>query len=181
MGAAGSKRSLETWFDFGATSGNLVSVMKAVHRPATLGDVNRLFELRRQSITKLARKGMSFAEAASWAEKLTIPGMEKKIRELEIWVAEVNGAVVGWGAMRGDRLEGLYTEPDFAGRGIGTGLLSLIEELMRRRGVLTVRAEASSNAVAFYLRRGYESNGPRVLGGAQPISKRLLSSDASRL
>jgi hypothetical protein len=23
--------------------------------------------------------------------------MEKKIRELEIWVADVNGAVVGWG------------------------------------------------------------------------------------
>jgi hypothetical protein len=54
--------------------------MKAVHRPATLGDANRLFELRRQSITKLAAKGMSFTDAANWAEKLTIPGMEKKIR-----------------------------------------------------------------------------------------------------
>ena len=69
----------------------IVSVMKAVHRPATLGDVNRLFELRRQSITKLAAKAMSLTDAASWAEKLTIAGMEKKIRELEIWVAEVNG------------------------------------------------------------------------------------------
>src|SRR5262245_61864054 len=174
MGAAGSKRSLETWFDFGATSGNLVSVMKAVHRPATLGDVNRLFELRRQSITKLARKGMSFAEAASWAEKLTIPGMEKKIRELEIWVAEVNGAVVGWGAIRGDRLEGLYTEPDFAGRGIGTGLLSLIEVLMRGRGIPALRTEASSNALTFYFRRGYERSGPCTSDGAQPIKKRLL-------
>jgi len=75
-------------------SGNRV-VMKAVHRLATLGDVSRLFELRRQSITKLAAKGMSFIDAASWAEKLTIPGMEKKICELEIWVAEVNGTVVG--------------------------------------------------------------------------------------
>jgi putative acetyltransferase len=148
--------------------------MKAVHRPATLGDVNRLFELRRQSITKLAAKGMSFTDAANWAEKLTIPGMEKKIRELEIWVAEVNDAVVGWGAMRGDRLEGLYTEPDFAGRGIGTGLLSLIEVLMRGRGIPAVHAEASSNAVAFYLRLGYELSGPCTSEGAQPIKKHLL-------
>jgi putative acetyltransferase len=148
--------------------------MKAVHRSATLDDVNRLFELRRQSITKLAVKGMSCTEVASWAEKLTISGMEQKIRELEIWVAEVNETVVGWGAIRGNRLEGLYTEPDFAGRGIGTGLLSLIEELMRGRGIVTVRAEASSNAVAFYLRRGYERSGPRTLEGAQPIRKRLL-------
>jgi putative acetyltransferase len=148
--------------------------MKAVHRSATLGDVNRLFELRRQSITELAAKGMSFTDTASWAEKLTIPGMEKKIRELEIWVAEVNGTVVGWGAIRGDRLEGLYAEPDFAGRGIGTGLLSLMEELMRGRGVQAVHAEASSNAVAFYLRRGYELSGPRTSEGAQPIKKHLL-------
>jgi GNAT superfamily N-acetyltransferase len=76
---------------------------------------------------------MSLMEAASWAEKLTISGVEKKICELEVWVAEVNQTVIAWGAIRGDRLEGLYTEPDFAGRGIGTGLLSLMEELMRGR------------------------------------------------
>jgi putative acetyltransferase len=100
--------------------------------------------------------------------------MEKKIRELEIWVAEENDAVVGWGAMRGDRLEGLYTEPDFAGRGIGTGLLRWIEVLMRGRGIPAVHAEASSNTVAFYLRRGYERSGPCRSEGAQPIKKHLL-------
>src|SRR5216684_1047505 len=125
--------------------------MKAVHRLATLGDANRLFELRRQSIIELAPEGMSIAEAASWAEKLTVAGMEWKIRELEIWVAKVSETVVGWGAIRGDRLEGLYTEPEFAGRGIGTELLGLLEGLMRGRGILAVSAEASSNAEVFYL------------------------------
>jgi hypothetical protein len=59
--------------------------MKAVHRPARRGDINRLFELRRQSITKLAVKGMSLMEAASWAENLTISGMERKFGALEVW------------------------------------------------------------------------------------------------
>jgi putative acetyltransferase len=147
--------------------------MKAVHRLATLDDANRLFELRRQSITELAPKGMSIAEAASWAEKLTVAGMQRKIRELEIWVAEVSETVVGWGAIRGDRLEGLYTDPEFAGRGIGTELLGLLEGLMRGRGIPAVCAETSSNAEVFYLRRGYERTGPRTSEGAQPIRKRL--------
>jgi putative acetyltransferase len=147
--------------------------MKAVHRLATLDDANRLFELRRQSITELAPKGMSIAEAASWAEKLTVAGMERKIRELEIWVAEVSETVVGWGAIRGDRVEGMYTDPEFAGRGIGTELLGLLEGLMRGRGIPAVCAEASSNAEVFYLRRGYERTGPRTSEEVHPIRKRL--------
>ena len=80
----------------------------------------------------------------------------------------------GWGAIRGDRLEGLYTDPEFAGRGIGTELLGVLEGLMRERGILTVRAEASSNAEEFYLRRGYEPVGLPTPEGTLPIAKRLL-------
>jgi putative acetyltransferase len=147
--------------------------MKAAHRPATLADADRLFELRRQAIAQLAAKGMSAAEAASWAENLTIAGMQRKIRELEIWVAEIDERVIGWGAIRGDRLEGLYTDPGFAGRGIATELLGLLEGLMRGRGISAVRAEASANAEAFYLRRGYERTEARTSQGALPMRKRL--------
>src|SRR3954447_25797445 len=98
---------------------------------------------------------MSTAEAEAWAATLIGAG-KQKIRELEIWVAEVGHAVEGWGAIRGDQLEGLYTDPKFAGRGIGRELLGLLEAMMRGRGVPTVSAEASSNAEQFYLRRGYQ-------------------------
>src|SRR5437764_15127949 len=99
--------------------------MKATHRLAILADADRLFEIRRQSIIALAPKKLSTAEAQAWAAKLTVAGMAQKIRELEIWIAELGHAVVGWGAIRGDRLEGLYTDPTFAGRGIGAALLCL--------------------------------------------------------
>lgn len=59
--------------------------MKVEHRLATLNDAKRLFELRRQSINELAVKGMSIAEAASSEEKLTVPGMQRKLSELEIY------------------------------------------------------------------------------------------------
>jgi len=147
--------------------------MAATCRLATLADSDRLFDIRRKSITALATKTMSLGEAEAWAATLTVAGMKTKLRELEIWVVEVNDAVVSWGAIRGEQLEGLYTDPIFAGRGIGTALLGFLEALMRERGIASVRAEASSNAEEFYLRRGYEPTGARTREGAQPISKRL--------
>ena len=116
---------------------------------------------------------MPIEEATAWASRLTLAGMERKLRELEIWVAELDGAVAGWGAIRVDYLEGLYIAPEFAGRGVGEELLGMLEWLMRQRGVPKVRAEASTNAVNFYLQRGYSAIGPQTPGGAWPIEKPL--------
>jgi putative acetyltransferase len=152
--------------------------MNARHRLATLDNSNRLFDLRRRSITQLAPKGMSSAEAESWAESLASAGMDWKIRELEIWIAEISETVIGWGAIRDDRIEGLYVAPEFAGQGVGTELLGLLEELMCARGIPTAYADASSNSEVFYLRRGYERSRPRTSEGAQPIRKLLQGSHA---
>jgi putative acetyltransferase len=149
--------------------------MGADYRLAMPNDASRLYDIRRRSILELAPLTMPKAEAHAWASKLTLSGMERKLRELEVWVAELNGAVVGWGAIRGDRLEGLYAAPEFAGQGVGTGLLDRLEGLMRDREFPSVRAEASSNARDFYLRRGYRTTGPQTLQGAWPIAKELLT------
>ena len=147
----------------------------AVYRPATLDDATRLFELRRSSILELALSGMSVEDATAWAKQLTPSGMERKLREFEIWIAEFDGVTAGWGAIRGDVLEGLYTAPEYAGQGVGAALLDRLEALLHGRGVEAVRAEASSNARAFYLRRGYRQTGPQTPIGAWPIEKLLLT------
>jgi putative acetyltransferase len=147
--------------------------MGPVYRLATSDDAIRLFELRRRSILELASQGMPAGEAAAWAMQLTQAGMERKLRELEIWVAELDGAAAGWGAIRGERLEGLYVAPQLARRGVGAGLLARLEGLMRERGIRAVHADASSNARDFYLRRGYRSVGSRPANGPWPIAKEL--------
>jgi putative acetyltransferase len=144
----------------------------AAHRPATLTDAVVLFELRRKSIAGLAPKGMPIADAERWAASLTLSGMERKLRAMDIWIAEIDGQAVGWGAIRGDRLEGLYTDPYFAGQGIGTAMLSLLEARMRAPSITSIQAEASLNAEGFYLRRGYVPAGPRR-ADVQRIVKRL--------
>ena len=147
--------------------------MAPVHRPATLDDAATLFDLRRRSILELAATGLPAGEAEAWAAKLTLAGMERKLREFEIWVAELNGVVAAWAAIRGDTLEGLYAAPEYAGRGVASGILIRLEGLMIARGVAAVQAEASSNAKDFYLRRGYRMSGPQTVGGAWPITKDL--------
>ncbi|WP_051379266.1 GNAT family N-acetyltransferase [Bradyrhizobium murdochi] len=149
--------------------------MGAVYRRATRKDANRLYDIRRRSILELAHPTMTAAEAQAWAAKLTPSGMERKLRELEVWLAELGGIVAGWAAIREDRLEGLYTAPEFAGQGVGAGLLDRLEGLMRDRQFPLVRAEASSNARGFYLRRGYRATGPQTPEGAWPIEKELLT------
>jgi putative acetyltransferase len=118
---------------------------------------------------------MPAAEAQAWASQLTLTGMEQKLRELEVWVAERGGIVAGWGAIRDDMLEGLYTAPEFAGQGVGAGLLDRLEGLMREREFPSVRLEASSNARGFYLRRGYRATGPQTPQGAWPMVKGHLA------
>ena len=147
----------------------------AVHRPATLEDASRLFEVRRRSILELAPSGMSVADATAWANQLEPAGMERKLREFEIWIAELDDVTAGWGAIRGDFLEGLYTAPEYAGQGVGAALLDRLEALLRGRGVEAVRAEASSNARAFYLRRGYRAD--RSANASGGVAHREATSD----
>ena len=145
----------------------------APHRLATLDDATLLFEVRRRSILELAPPAMSVADAERWAGQLTLAGMEQKLREQEIWIAEPAGAVAGWGGIRGDTLEALYTAPEFAGQGVGAALLDRLEGLLRGRGFEAVRADASPNALAFYLRRGYRVTGPKTPVGAWPITRQF--------
>jgi putative acetyltransferase len=147
-------------------------MMGAVYRLAKRKDASGLYDIRRRSILELAPPIMPKAKAQAWAAQLTLSGMGRKLHELEVWVAELDGAVVGSGAICGDRLEGLYAAPEFAGQGVGAGLLGMLEGLMRDREFPSVHAEASTNARDFYLRRGYRANGPQTPKGAWPIAKR---------
>lgn len=47
----------------------------------------------------------------------------RQMAQMEFWVAEVEGRIVGFIAFVPDEIEHLYLLPEFHGRGIGTGLL----------------------------------------------------------
>jgi GNAT superfamily N-acetyltransferase len=92
-----------------------------------------------------------------------------------VWVADVDEVVVGWVALVGNRVVGLYVDPPHACRGFGSRLLAHAERALEAEGAPTVTLEASRNAEEFYLRRGYEASADRAADGARPMRKTLGS------
>ena len=87
-----------------------------VHRLATLGDAALLFEVRRRAILALAPPVMSIADAEAWAGQVTLARMERKLRELEIWIAEPEGVVAGGAASAATASKRCTRPPNMPGR-----------------------------------------------------------------
>jgi ribosomal protein S18 acetylase RimI-like enzyme len=153
--------------------------MNPSYRKATVQDVAEMFAVRKTSILELAPTGMSVQQSVDWSSRLTLEAMAQRMNDAEFWVAEVNSAIVGWVGIRSDEIYGLYVDPQFVNRGIGSGLLRLAEEIMRAAGITKARLGASWNAEAFYIRQGYEPIGPRPRDDTRIFEKSL--SGAARL
>ena len=100
--------------------------------------------------------------------------MTTLISEKPIWVAQLNEVIVGWIALEGNRVIGLYVDPSHICRGFGSRLLGTAEGELGASGAGEVILESSWNAEAFYLQRGYEPLAERPAGGARPMRKALL-------
>jgi GNAT superfamily N-acetyltransferase len=85
-----------------------------------------------------------------------------------VWVGELDGAVIGWVEMDGDRLRGMYVRPDLSGRGLGSALLAHAEKRIASDGHRAVYLSASWNAEPFYFRYGYQAL------AARPMVKHLI-------
>jgi putative acetyltransferase len=150
--------------------------MNIAIRKAALSDMPILWDIRQQSILKLAPKVMSMAESQKWAGSVPIHAMENRFQDAELWIAETNGITMGWIAIHGNYIDGLYTHPQFAGLGVGSGLLAFAETVLKERGIETVRLDSSVNAEEFCLHRGYEPTGsPPERGNGISLAKRIIS------
>lgn len=94
-------------------------------------------------------------------------------------VAEVDGRVVGTGALDADELATFFVHPDFQHRGVGSQLLLALEHAASAAGHQQLRVESSLTGAGFYARYGYERCGPpveRSAGMQIPMLKHLVHS-----
>ena len=98
----------------------------------------------------------------------------------EITVAERDGTVIGFIALLGDLVGGLFVDPAAHRSGAGR---ALIEEALRQKGRLEVEVyEANAGAHAFYAACGFAETGRRDTddhGRAQPLI-RMRATDGNR-
>lgn len=122
-------------------------------RPAAPSDESRL---RAVAEASKGYWGYDGRRVRDWAATLDL--------SREIWVAEVDGEIVAWSALRanGDgtwELDDLWVVPDAIRSGIGTMLFRHAADRARSAGAHTLRWEADPNAVAFYERIGADTVG----------------------
>ena len=72
----------------------------------------------------------------------------------EAWVAEADGALLGYALLTPAWLDHLFLRPDVTGQGIGSLLLDLVKSL-RPDGVALWVFESNRDARRFYARRGF--------------------------
>jgi GNAT superfamily N-acetyltransferase len=76
----------------------------------------------------------------------------------QVIVAEVDGQIVGFAALVGGELDGLFVEPDMWGRGIGRALIDAAAHDARQKG-LTLTVVAAPGARRFYESCGFSVEG----------------------
>ena len=148
-------------------------------RRAEATDAEALANVRRSAILALAVPAMSREQAAmsreqaqQWAMRAAPDRTARAMRDHVVWVA-VDGAAIGWVEVDRDRVAALYVSPSCSRRGVGSALLARAEAFIRSSGYAMARLESSSNALDFYLRRGYVRCGPPDAVGAYPLRKDL--------
>lgn len=87
-------------------------------------------------------------------------------QERHCLVAELDGQIIGTIALEGAELCTFFVHPDYQGIGIGSELLTAIEQVAAAAGLETIHMDASLTGVGFYARRGYQRTGIEIEGTA---------------
>lgn len=158
-------------------TGSMMTTQKLEHRLATRDDLPALTALMDRAIGELQRPFLSDAQIAS---SRTIMGLDTQlIDDGTYFVIEQDGAIAGCGGWSrratlygGDaspgrdaalldpakdaaRIRAMYTDPDFARRGVGRLVIELCEDAARVEGFIHAELMATLSGVPLYRACGY--------------------------
>ena len=120
-------------------------------RRGTAADVPRAYEIWRDAVD--ATHGFLTPE-----DRLEIDAMvEAWLPTRELWMIDDGARPVGFLVMDGEMIDALFVDPAVHGRGFGTALLE--HALALAPAAVVDASEQASNALPFYLARGFVVTG----------------------
>ena len=123
-------------------------------RQATNADAAKLHELHTNSVKELCKAHYTAAQIDGWLAHRSPAGYKPGIQRGEMFIAERDEQVVGFGhALRGEVLA-IFVAPEWAGQGVGSTLLTHAVKVAGGDSK-AVRVEATLNAQSFYARSGF--------------------------
>jgi GNAT superfamily N-acetyltransferase len=121
-----------------------------VIRRARSGDAAAVAEVWLRSFAAAlptVRRAHSDDEVRGWVRDVLLPGHD-------VWVADVEGRVVGLLALSEGWLDQLYLSPDWRGRGLGDRFLAMAKE-RQPTGLQLWTFQVNEPARRFYARHGF--------------------------
>lgn len=136
---------------------------------ATLSDAAAISELVLHNSQKTLLPHYAPEQWAVFVQYYSLAAVEEKIRTQDVFVASIDHELVGTIALEADMVLGFYTHPDHMGKGIGSAVLSHLEQHARTKGLDHLQLAASPVAVSFYEERGWQRLGEEwfVYGGVR--------------
>jgi ribosomal protein S18 acetylase RimI-like enzyme len=127
-------------------------------RAGTPEDAEAIRSVHLAAILGATNAGYSLAQLESWSA-----GLEAKLYadamsvrgERYVVATSSDDRIIGFCSFVHDQVRGLYVEPTWKGRGVGTGLLSAAESAIRENRHQRCRLEAALPSVNFYRAHGY--------------------------
>ncbi len=120
-------------------------------------DLERLIDLFRQSVHRIARKDYTEAQVHAWApDRIDHVAFAARREAKPTWVAEIEGMIVGFTDLESDgHIDMLFVHPDGQGRGVARALLETIERNACEHGFTRLYTEASITAKPVFTRLGF--------------------------
>jgi len=142
-------------------------------RAGTPGDAAFIQRVHEEAIRGLGPRAYSRAQVESWASGLTPDGYVRAMNQagerfLLAEPATGGGRLASFCSFAGNRIVGLYTHPQWAGRGVGGALLGRAEAAIVADGHERIGITATLGGRAFYEKHGYrviQARDSRTRGG----------------
>jgi ribosomal protein S18 acetylase RimI-like enzyme len=147
-------------------------------RPLRPGDGADMARLHHRAIMATHEDFYSIDERRSWSSGLD-PAQYKVPEHGHFDVVEADAVVIAFRDHVADEVLGLYIDPAWQGRGIGSALMRQAEARMIAMGTTLAKIHAALSSQAFYEKHGYrvtEYTEHRSRGGLLLRSVRLVKS-----
>ena len=131
-------------------------------RKASDTDKKNMSKVHISSIKRLCSKHYTHEQLQAWTSVLIPSVYDQALKEKVVLVAhDSTEELMGLGILdiQNAEISAIYIHPDVVGKGVGTKLLSKLEEIARNNNVVKIAVHSTLNAKGFYQRHGYLEHG----------------------
>jgi putative acetyltransferase len=129
---------------------------KITLRKAAAADTETIHELHLRSVRQLCREAYSPEIIEGWLQDRAPRGYLPGIQQGEMYVAEIDGRIVGFGHAVPGQIEAIFVHPAFGRRGIGSKLMEYGVKMAAAGTTGTIKIESTLNAHPLYEKFGFK-------------------------